>query len=100
MYHVYFIQQVKKGRAPVKIGYSKLPEERLKNLQTANACELKLWLSLPFETEKEARAVERTFHWLAKKKCQKLKGEWFIIYMPWKKFIAQGLKIHDGNKAH
>lgn len=50
-YYVYFIQQVGTGDRPVKIGYSKDPTERLKKLQTANHKELKICLSLPFDTE-------------------------------------------------
>jgi hypothetical protein len=95
IHYVYFIQQVGTSDSPVKIGYSKDPTERLRTLQTANHKKLKICFSLPFETECEARRVERVMHSLASKKCRKLNGEWFIIYMSWKKFIAQAMKIHD-----
>ena len=97
-YYVYFIQPQGKGNKPVKIGYSKDPEARCKNLQTSNSDKLKICLKLPFDSEAEAREAERTFHWLAKKKFRKIRGEWFIIYGSWKKFIGEAMKIYDGNQ--
>ena len=96
-YYVYFIQPEGKGNKPVKIGYSKDPEARCKELQTANPKKLSICVKLPFETEGQAREAERTFHWLAGKKHRRLTGEWFVIYGSWKKFIAQAMKAYDGN---
>jgi len=97
-HYVYFIQATTGKNAPVKIGYSKDPEARCKSLQTANPKKLKLCVTLPFDTEKEAREAERTLQSLAGKKYKSLNGEWFIIYGSWKKFIAEGMKIFDGNQ--
>lgn len=97
-FYVYFIQPEGKGRQPVKIGYSANPDNRLKDLQTANWKKLKISLTLPFESEVQAREAESTMHFLAKKKHQSLEGEWFIIYGDWNKFIAESLKIFDGNQ--
>jgi len=43
---------------------------------------------------------ERTLQWLAGKKHRRMEGEWFIIYGSWKKFIAQAMKIYDGNQRN
>ena len=98
-HYVYFIQQEGKGNKPVKIGYSINPESRCRYLQVANCCKLKICLKLPFDSEVLAREAERTFHWLAGKKHRRMEGEWFIIYGSWKKFIAQAMKIYDGNQS-
>lgn len=105
MYSVYFIQEERrpgrKGDRPVKIGFSKDPQERLKSLQTGHPHKLKVSLSLLFECERDARVMEGTMHRLAKAKHQALTGEWFIIRGDWKRFISQCQKIFDGNKkAH
>lgn len=98
-YYVYFIQRDRKGNQPVKIGYSKDPDLRIKDLQVANCDKLKIALTIPFETEELAREAERTMHWLARKKHRKLNGEWFLIYGSWKKFIAECMKIYDKNQG-
>lgn len=95
MHYVYFIQQAGKGDRPVKIGYSKDPELRLLELQTANPYKLKICVKLPFSTKKQAITAERTMHNLAEKKHQSLLGEWFIIRGSWPKFIEQSLKMCD-----
>ena len=104
MHSVYFIQAKpggkQKGDRPVKIGYSKNPEKRAKELQTGNPNELVVIVSLPFESESEAREMEGTMHYLARKKHQALMGEWFIIYGGWPNFIAACYKIFDGNKKN
>ena len=97
-YYVYFVQIDRKGNQPVKIGYSKDPEARLKGLQTANPDKLKICLSLPFESEDLARELERTMHYLASRKHKRLCGEWFFIYGSWKKFISESMKLFDGNQ--
>ena len=99
MYQVYFIQQVRSKRGeqmPVKIGHSSDVDRRLDNLQTGSPIKLKKRLSLSFETKKEAALVEKCMHSLAKSKHKALRGEWFVIYGDWKKFIAQSLKMVDG----
>ena len=97
-YYVYFIQPEGKGNRPVKIGYSKNPESRCRNLQTSNPRKLKICVKLPFDSESLAREAEQTFQWLAGKKHRSLEGEWFIIYGSWKKFISQAMKSYDGNQ--
>lgn len=98
-YYVYFIQPEGNGNRPVKIGYSSNPENRCRDLQTSNPGKLKVCVKLPFDTEAEAREAERTLQSLAGKKHRRMNGEWFVLYGSWKKFIAQAMKIYDGNQA-
>lgn len=98
MYNVYFITQKikgKKGLYPIKIGYSKDPDARLKALQTASPHKLRISILLPFETKREAEIVEHCFHNLGKAKHKSLSGEWFIIFGDRRNFIAQSLKMAD-----
>lgn len=70
MKEVYLIQSLEEGY--YKIGVSKNPNRRLKQLQTANSSELKLIHSYPSEY---ANKIEKTIHNLFKY-CKK-EGEWF-----------------------
>ena len=79
-HYVYFIRQEGKGNQPIKVGFSLNPDERIKNLQTGNPNRLYLGASVPCDSEDGARELEKTLHWLLKKKYRKLHGEWFIIY--------------------
>lgn len=99
-YYIYFISEDRKGNTPVKIGYSEDPKKRLKSLQTGNPNKLKLGISRPYETEKEARLMEKCLHNIGRKKFRKLKGEWFIIYGHWAKLIEQAQKMVDGIMKH
>jgi len=98
MFYVYFIQVDKKKRQPVKIGYSSNPQQRLKELQTANAYKLKVSLQLPFDTEDAAREMEGTMHYLAGRKHRRLMGEWFYINEPCKNFVSKSFTIFDNNQ--
>lgn len=70
--YVYVISAAEEG--PVKIGFSKTPEKRLKKLQTGHPEELRLYYfhSLP---EKNVKLMERAVHDLNRHK--RIKGEWF-----------------------
>ncbi len=96
-YYVYFIEEDRRQRnRPVKIGFSKTPDKRLKELQTGNSAKLKLCLSLPFDDEREAQLMERCLHRVCGKRFKRLTGEWFIVYGSWKKLIAQAQKMAYG----
>ncbi len=91
---VYFVStRERKGLQPVKIGYTKNPEKRLKALQTGHPNRLEVMKTVKCASEKDARKLEKKIHWLATRKCQKLNGEWFIIRGSWKKLIEQSLKM-------
>lgn len=91
---VYFISnRDRKGVQPVKIGYSKDPEKRLKRLQTGHPNKLEVLKLLRCGCEKDGRKLEKTLHWLAMKRFQRLQGEWFIIRGSWKKLVDQSIKL-------
>ena len=59
----------------VKIGYSKNPEKRLKEMQTGSPHDLKLIAKFPYETKESAAAKEKEFHLLFS--AWHHRGEWF-----------------------
>jgi hypothetical protein len=60
----------------VKIGFSKRPESRLKQLQTANGEALKLHHKEAFD-ERRIRLYEKAIH--KELSHKKMKGEWFDL---------------------
>lgn len=58
----------------VKIGFSKHPEKRLKQLQTGHSGELRLYYHHPLPVE-NVKLIERAIHDLNRHK--RVKGEWF-----------------------
>lgn len=71
--YLYFIQQGEEG--PIKIGVSKHPDKRLRELQTANAVELVL-----LGTHKGIRSDEKRIHKMFEN--NRLSGEWFEPCLP------------------
>ena len=69
--HLYIIQSDSTGN--FKIGRSKHPEKRLKQLQTGNPNKLKLILVLENQGHREKLLHNRINSWTRKKS----KGEWF-----------------------
>lgn len=65
---------------PIKVGVSKAPEDRLKDLQTANPYELELVSKLYFKNERKAYAVEKATHKIFKE--NHMRGEWFCGVSP------------------
>lgn len=57
--YVYFIQA---GCGDIKIGVSRNPEERLRDLQTANNRRLSLIAKMPHASKLDAMGTERLFH--------------------------------------
>jgi hypothetical protein len=71
---VYFIQ-CKADMNPIKIGVSKHPRKRLKDLQTSNPFKLTLLESVRFQNERQAYAVEEKLHEIFD--MRRMNGEWF-----------------------
>lgn len=96
-YYVYFIASTrphKRGRGtctPVKIGFSKNPEERLATLQTGNPSALKLSAMILCKDKAESMRLEAALHSIAEKRFKRLAGEWFLIYGSFKKLIEQAM---------
>lgn len=60
-----------------KVGVSKDPERRLKDIQPHCPLFCELWFAESYQTGKEARRVESACHRFLKKERQH--GEWFIL---------------------
>jgi hypothetical protein len=60
-----------------KIGISKNPKQRLKNLQTGNSNKLELIFALQVESNIKSSAVESVIHKYFKGKNLWILGEWF-----------------------
>ena len=72
MKYIYLIQSIENGY--YKIGVSKHPKKRVKQLQTGNSSELKLIESYQSEhAHKVERALQRRYSYLKKE------GEWFDL---------------------
>lgn len=86
MHYVYFM----KGQlGNIKIGVSKDPDARLKELQTGHSCNLKILERFPFESRLKAYDIEKQLHIRFRK--FKLRGEWFK-YETYSEFKARRAK--------
>lgn len=75
--YVYLIQSGKAKNDPVKVGFSKKPEARLKALQTGNPKPLKLIMKIECKTEGHAKRLEKSLHEMLGK--QNIHLEWFKL---------------------
>ena len=71
---IYIIASTEDG--PVKIGFSKDPERRLKALQTGSAQKLNLYHVEPFESD-DIKLVEDMLH--QENRFRRCGGEWFTM---------------------
>jgi hypothetical protein len=62
---------------PVKVGMATDPFKRLASLQSGNPNRLCIWRTFPTPDREIARAIERGFHHVQRKK--RLSGEWFDL---------------------
>jgi hypothetical protein len=98
-YKVYFVEQESRGKdKPVKIGVSCNVESRLSKLQTGNPYKLSVKAVFPCKDQDEAFMIERTLHWLTKKKYRHIRGEWFYIYGSWAKLIKEAMILCYGKE--
>ncbi len=79
---VYFIQEKDIKNGPIKIGYSKNPEERLKQLQNSNFRKLKLLFKYKAGKEEESKLHKKFEEY-------RLYGEWFESNSEIMKFILE-----------
>lgn len=73
--YVYLIKQGNKKHYPMKIGVSKKPEERLKDLQTGSPYPLTIIAVFPCDSKRYAYNLEKFLHNYFFK--SQLCGEWF-----------------------
>lgn len=75
--YVYLIQAGDKKTDPVKVGFSKNPEKRLKSFQTGNAKELRLIMKIKCNSPSHARRLEKSLHIMLG--SQNIHLEWFKL---------------------
>jgi hypothetical protein len=86
---VYLIQSLEEGY--YKIGVSKNPKKRVKQLQTGNSSELKLIASFSSEY---AHKIEKSFH--SRFSYLKKEGEWFdLSLIEALSFVEDCKRIHE-----
>jgi len=75
---VYFIYEKTQSPTSVyKVGQSKKPYQRMRNLQTGNMRKLAIYRIIECATKKQAETVEATIH--ERYANQRVHGEWFQI---------------------
>ena len=75
--YVYLIQSGTNSKSPIKIGMSKDPEARIKQLQTGNPKRLRIILIIKCTSTKHARNLESTMHQMLSSK--NIINEWFDV---------------------
>ena len=70
-----YVYLIKKSSGGIKIGVSKNPESRLKQLQTSCGEKLSIVARLPFKSRKQAFEFEKILH--IKFSKYRIGGEWF-----------------------
>jgi len=98
--YVYFITTINKGNTPIKIGVSKKPEIRIKELQTGNPHKLKIIKLVTCLNGDSAYVLESCLHSMSKSRNKKLMGEWFKIYEPINELIGMCLKRMPKNSSN
>lgn len=76
-WYVYFFPERGPEEAAIKIGYSKHPLKRLKQLQTGHPTKIGCEGWIEFNSEEEARAQEEGMHAVFSKDRIRKNGEWF-----------------------
>ncbi len=87
---VYFIRE-KCYRGKIKIGYSKYPLKRLKDLQTANSNELELVATIDYGTEQIEKEIHFDFF------ESHIRGEWYNITTKQVEKICQKYSAYNDN---
>lgn len=84
---IYFFPERDKENPAIKIGYSKHPIKRLKQLQTGHPTKIGCEGWIEAGDEKDAQRMERVFHTIFVKDRIRSNGEWFIYSSKIKDFI-------------
>ena len=91
-FYVYFVQKKDSPNSPIKVGYTTNLKRRLRSLQTGNPHKLDVKAAIVCPTKIDAIKLERSIHWIAQGKFERLEGEWFMVQGSWKKLIKMALK--------
>ena len=90
--YVYFFPERDKRENAIKIGYSKHPLKRLKQLQTGHPTKIGSEGWYEFESEKHAAEFEANLHKLFKKDRIRSNGEWFIYSDEIRRYIEVAIR--------
>jgi len=75
-----FLYIISNGEGAIKVGLSKHPEKRVKQLQTGNENSLSLLFCEEFECSREkVFKIEKMVHKNLSMRCKKRVGEWFYL---------------------
>lgn len=84
---IYFFPEREEENPAIKIGYSKHPLKRLKQLQTGHPTKIGCEGWLEVETEEDAKSIEKGFHIMFETLRIRNNGEWFKYNEDIKAFI-------------
>jgi hypothetical protein len=91
-FYIYFFPERGKESPAIKIGYSKHPVKRLKQLQTGHPTKIGSEGWIEVGTEKDAQQIESAYHVMFKKQRIRDNGEWFTYSDGIKDFISKLMK--------
>jgi len=91
-YYIYFFPERGKENPAIKIGYSKDPVKRIRQLQTGHPTKIGSEGWILAGTEKDAKRMEMVFHSIFKKERVRDNGEWFNYSERIQEFIKKLMK--------
>lgn len=91
-FYIYFFPERGKEESAIKIGYSKHPLKRLKQLQTGHPTKIGSEGWIEAGTEKDAQNIEKAYHVLFAKERIRENGEWFKYTNKIKSFVEKLMK--------
>ena len=94
-YYIYFFPERGKENAAIKIGYSKDPVKRIKQLQTGHPTKIGSEGWILAGTEKDAKRMEQVFHAMFGKERIRENGEWFKYTDRIRGFVNNLMKQKD-----
>ena len=96
-YYVYFIREIEQIGKPsefFKIGYSKNPIKRQKQLQVGHPKPLGIFGLIRCPSEDSARKMEKKYHFYFRK--ERAHGEWFSWCAQAESIFKEGLRTEPG----
>lgn len=92
-YYIYFFPERDKENPAIKIGYSKHPQKRIKQLQTGHPTKIGCEGWIEVDSEDSAQQLEAKYHATFIKERIRKNGEWFRYTENIKVFLDQ-LRTH------
>jgi hypothetical protein len=91
-FYIYFFPERETENPAVKVGYSKHPVKRLKQLQTGHSKRIGSEGWIEAGTEKDAKRMETVYHAIFDKERIRDNGEWFKYSDRMKDFVTKLMK--------